>query len=367
VASYRGGNDSTVRMELRQTKGGLDSPVATVDLALAAPSITAPSEHAQTGTLRPRFTGLGVKGATVTLRIASTDYGTTTVTGTGTWELTPDEGLPSGERTVTAEQSLRGLSSIRDHELFIGILPPEVEVAGIRHRYSDHQLEYHFRGTGLPGATVQYRRPGGNWSDPPSTVVDENGEWSQASYRGGNSGTVRMELRQTKDDLVSPVRTVDLTLAAPSITTPAGNTVPGPRPEFAGEGVKGSEVTLWVDGIEYGATTVTGTGTWTMAPAQDLPGGLRAVSVVQTLRGLTSPAAARQVTVTNVFGLQQPADGSRTGPQPVFTGTGRPGAQVIFTVDGRGYAPVPVGADGNWTWSLKSAGAWIDWTPGEHR
>ncbi|MEU2835423.1 Ig-like domain-containing protein, partial [Streptomyces lavendulae] len=307
-----------------QSKDGDASGDALVHVNLDAPRLDV-AEWAQTGSRRV-LSGTGLKGAAVVVSVAGVAAGQATVAEDGTWTVTAPTDLPAGEQKVMIQQSLGGRYSAASPYAFIGLDAPGIAVALIRHRYEDDSVEYHLQGSGYPGASIQYRGTGQGlgWTDR-GTVADEHGAWSFGSIYGGSDTTVEMEVRQSSAGLVSASTVVGLALDTPEITVPGEDPITEPRPQIEGRGIKGSTVTLTVDGTVYGTTTVGDRGTWTLTPDHDLPGGLRTLSVTQTLRGLTSPAHTRETTVTGVFGIQQPEAGAHTGPMPVLTGTGKSG------------------------------------------
>ena len=79
--------------------GGFEIPVA----ATPSPSLTSPASESAVPSDRPIFTGKGIPGKTVTIKIESPTpvTGTATVDQNGNWTWTPPSDLPPGDHTVT--------------------------------------------------------------------------------------------------------------------------------------------------------------------------------------------------------------------------------------------------------------------------
>ncbi|MEU2834917.1 M60 family metallopeptidase [Streptomyces lavendulae] len=353
---------------VRQGREGTLSPEASVYPEVDVPRVERPRAYAETGGSSPEFTGTALPGASITVSVAGHPYGIATADGDGRWSLRggPDLPVRTGETNVTVQQAWKNRFNGITHPLWWGLDAPRVALAEIRQRYTgNHDLVYYLEGSGHPGAVVNYRSEGGSWNwDIP---VGPDGLWKSLSYQGGDDSTVRFEFRHVEGGVVSRTVLADLVLARPELTGPEGDTVTGPLTVIAGKGVKGAIVTVTLDGTDIGTALVDDRGTWTLTPDADIPGGVRTLTAVQTLRELTSPAHARKISVTEVFGLRQPANGAHTGPLPVFGGAGKTGALITVTVDGVTYPSVTV-TGGVWTWSVRDTdGGWTHWAPGEHR
>ncbi|WP_157553464.1 Ig-like domain-containing protein [Jiangella gansuensis] len=101
----------------RQIVGSIQVPETaevTVVVPVDAPSIVRPEQGDTATTATPTFSGEGIPGATVELTIACGDdtwAGAAEVDAEGAWSFTPEEGLPNGECSVTAVQTINGATS----------------------------------------------------------------------------------------------------------------------------------------------------------------------------------------------------------------------------------------------------------------
>lgn len=144
------------------------------------------------------------------------------------------------------------------------------------------------------------------------------------------------------------------------IVTPAeGSTVTGGAPfAVTGTAHPGATVTLTVGGSVVATVTADATtGAWTANVTANATGATIVVAA-ETVGGI-EVAATDSVTVNAEVPavsppvISGPANGSETGKNPTFSGTGVPGAQVTVTVTGPGGAvttlTATVDANGAWT------------------
>lgn len=107
--------ESTITAQ--QTVGTIEVPeTASVTLVVPVdpPTIVRPVDGDTATTATPTFTGEGLAGASVELSITcgeETWAGTAEVDGEGAWTFTPEQNLPNGECTVTAVQTINGVTS----------------------------------------------------------------------------------------------------------------------------------------------------------------------------------------------------------------------------------------------------------------
>ncbi|KJC64992.1 Metallo-peptidase family M12B Reprolysin-like [Agreia bicolorata] len=92
---------------------GTDS--VTVTAPVSAPVITNPANGTTTGSATPSISGTGIAGATVTVTVTDASGNVTTgqaqVDGNGAWELVLATPLPTGAYTITAVQTINGVTS----------------------------------------------------------------------------------------------------------------------------------------------------------------------------------------------------------------------------------------------------------------
>ncbi|RIQ22273.1 Ig-like domain-containing protein [Jiangella rhizosphaerae] len=107
--------ESTITAQ--QTIGTIEVPETasvTVVVPVDPPTIVRPVDGDTATTATPTFTGEGLPGASVELSVTcgeETWSGTAEVDGEGAWSFTPEQDLPNGECSVTAVQSINGVTS----------------------------------------------------------------------------------------------------------------------------------------------------------------------------------------------------------------------------------------------------------------
>lgn len=137
------------------------------------------------------------------------------------------------------------------------------------------------------------------------------------------------------------------------IASPAeGSSTRDTTPTISGTGLPGAMVTVTVDGMTVGMTTVAADGTWSVTPTTALAEGAHSVTATSvSTTGITA-------TDTNAFSVDSmtfveyrlPADGSTVGSaRPTLSGTSEPGNLVEVTLDGTVLGTALTDADGNWS------------------
>ena len=91
------------------------------EITPAAPAITSPSGPLTTYDRRPPVSGTGIAGATIKLFANAVQVGTGTVTGGGTWSVTPSSDLGIGANSMTATQTVDGNESVASGSVAITV------------------------------------------------------------------------------------------------------------------------------------------------------------------------------------------------------------------------------------------------------
>ncbi|GAB3150600.1 hypothetical protein GCM10027290_38410 [Micromonospora sonneratiae] len=145
--------------------------------------------------------------------------------------------------------------------------------------------------------------------------------------------------------------------AAPVITSPTpGQVVNDSTPTITGTGEPGNTITVTIDGVVAGTTTVAPDGTWSFNVPMDLTEGSHTVTATQTdAAGNVSPPSDPVTFTVDTTGpaapvITNPTNGQQVNDRtPIVTGTGEPGATVSVTVNGVVVGTGAVGPDGTWS------------------
>ncbi|WP_194293017.1 Ig-like domain-containing protein [Streptomyces smaragdinus] len=346
------------------------SPVATSNFTIdatapAAPVITAPADGSTITSATPTITGSGEPGATVEVTLDGAVLGTVTVAPDGTWSLPVTTPLADGPHTVTATQTdpLGNVSPVATSNFTVDTT---ADAAPVITSPTQGQVTADttpdITGTGVPGATVDVTLDG---TVIGTTTVAPDGTWTLPVTTPLADGTHTVSATQTDPSgNVSPASTpVDFTVdttapAAPVIAFPGqGDVTSDTTPIVTGTGEPGATVTVSIDGVVIGTTTVNPDSTWSLQTTDPLADGPHTVSATQTdVVGNVSPAASNDFTVDSTGPaapvITSPAAGSTTADStPDITGTGEPGATVEVFVDGTAIGVTTVAPDGTWTFT----------------
>uniref|UniRef100_UPI0037C894E8 Ig-like domain-containing protein n=1 Tax=Polynucleobacter sp. TaxID=2029855 RepID=UPI0037C894E8 len=148
---------------------------------------------------------------------------------------------------------------------------------------------------------------------------------------------------------------------------PPGGTTNDNKPTFTGSGTAGDKITIIVDEVVIGTTTVNPDGTWSFTPVTPLPDGPHSITTTETdpAGNTSAPSASYPIIVdTKVPLIIKSAyddynstgdifDGGATDDSaPLLKGVGEPGKTVHLLVDGIEIGSGIVDALGNWEIAL---------------
>jgi hypothetical protein len=111
-------------VEATAPRGGVECDGGPSAGSLGAPDITSPAPGATTTDSTPAISGTGTPGATVTVREGGTVLCLAIVGPGGTWSCSPTTPLSPGPHTVTATQTLDGVTSPADSTTFTVVPDP---------------------------------------------------------------------------------------------------------------------------------------------------------------------------------------------------------------------------------------------------
>jgi hypothetical protein len=339
----------------------------------------------------PTISGTGIAGQAIRVTFPGSVVLNTTVSGGGTWSVTPTTPLAAGPATITASATDAAGNGSAATSLTITIdtavaapSAPDLAAASDSGVSSTDNITNAttptFTGTGAePGATVTLLDGG---TAVGSAVASGAGAWSittgalAAGTRtftarqtdvAGNTSAASTGLSVTIDTGAAAPSTPDLTAGSDSGASSTDNITNDTTPTFTGTAEAGATVTLLDGGTTLGTALADGAGAWSITTAVLSP-GTRTITARQTdIAGNTSVASggAALTIDTSVAAPSTPdlAAASDSGASntdnltnvttPTFTGTGEAGATVTL-FDGA----VAVGsatADAGGAWSITSS------------
>lgn len=282
VAFTVGEGSHTLRVRARDSAGNVDPTPAlhswTVDLTPPpAPVVGSPAEGARLESTTPTFTGTAVAGSRVTLLMDGNFLGDIErVEGSGQWSYAVTAPLARGshELTAIATDEAGNDSDSTTVSFSVGALPDTRVLSGppalTNQRSATFDLD-----SPTPDVSYECSLDEGAFAacaDPlVLTSVAEGAHQLQARARDSAG--------QVDDTPASYSWTVDTTPpAAPVVGSPAnGATLGTARPAIAGTAEPRSTVTVSIDGTAAGTATASGSGAWTLTPAQALAKGSHTV------------------------------------------------------------------------------------------
>ncbi|EEJ6338117.1 BapA prefix-like domain-containing protein [Salmonella enterica] len=352
---------------------------------------------------RPRLSGSGTAGDTITLYDNGNAIGQALVGADGRWQFTPPAALGDGTHLLTARANdpagnespesisftLRVDTQAPDAPQIVSAAIAGGEGAVLLANGSiTNQRMPTLSGTGEPGAiitlynngavldTVQVN-PQGSWTYPLTSNLSEglNVLTATATDAAGNSSPASGVFSVTLDTL--PPAQPDAPLISDNVAPVIGNignngATNDTTPTFSGTGEIGSTIILYNNGSEIGRTTVGDNGSWNFTPAALTP-GTYIITVTETdVAGNISPPSA---SVTFAVDTTAPANpvitfaednvgdvqdnivsGATTDDNtPVIHGTGDIGSVITLFNGSSVLGVVTVDETGAWTLPVTSA------------
>ncbi|TWH21175.1 Ig-like domain-containing protein [Prauserella rugosa] len=373
--------DHTITATQEDAAGNVSGPSEEVSFTVDTeapdpPVITSPEDGSTIGNNTPVVEGRGEPGATVEVIVDGESVGEATVDDQGNWSFPLEEPLSDGEHVIEAIQTDPAGNASEPAQSTVTVDtgapdPPAITSPEGGSTINDNTPE--ITGTGEPGATVTIRDGD---TELGTATVDENGNWSFTPDTPLEDGphTITATQEDAAGNVSGPSEDVLFTIdtvapPAPVITSPGdGSTIGNPTPEITGTGEPGHQVTVSIDGVEVGTTTVGENGTWTLELDQPLGPGDHTATAIQTDDLNRDSPVSDPVSFTveqravPAPEITSPESGSSTSdPTPVIEGTGEPGATVQVIVDGEQVGEATVDDQGNWRFELTEPLA-----PGNH-
>lgn len=306
-----------------------------------APVIGNVADGGSTNDTRPTLTGTAEPSSSVTIFDGTTQLGTATANGLGSWMFTPPSALPAGNHAFTATATDAAgntgqASSPYDVTITADTTPPAAPVivnaidnvgpdtGNVADGGSTDDTRPALTGTAEPGSTVAIfdgavqlgtttANGSGNWTfTPPSALLNGDHPFmARATDAAGNTGPVS----NTYDiniavgggsggDTTPPAAPV-ISAVTDDVLPVTGNVADGgstndTRPTLTGTAEPGSTVTIFDGTTPLGTVTANGSGNWTFTPPSALSTGNHPFTATATdVAGNTGPTSgAYDVTIT---------------------------------------------------------------------
>ncbi|QSQ27964.1 OmpA family protein [Pyxidicoccus parkwayensis] len=332
----------------------------TVDrTAPTRPVVTAPADGSVVPTQQPTFTGTADPGTLVTVIVDGVTLGTVTANASGNWSFPSPVALAQGPHSVvaTSTDAAGNVSQPSNTNAFIvDTVRPDAPVI---ERPAD-------------GATVATRRPTYEGTSEPNAQVtvtvdgrvvgtvtaDGDGHWSIVETTDLTDGSHTVDATATDaagniseatshDFLVDTSGPDTLIVSGPPSRTNATSAT------FDFDQVNGGvRYECSLDGAAFTACTDPVTFTGLAEGNHTL--AVRAVNALGTADA--SPATHAwtvDLTAPTLPTIDSPSNGATVGTAtPTITGTGEPGSSIYLDLDGATYGPIPVNAQGDWTFTV---------------
>ncbi|ROQ06982.1 MULTISPECIES: Ig-like domain-containing protein [unclassified Curtobacterium] len=361
--------------QVTQTVGGTTSaPVERDFTVTAAPGLTIdePVDGSTitvadaTSTTPVTVSGSAAPNARVSVGIGGSFTTTVDADDDGDWTAT-FVGVPTGDRTVTARQTVDGTTSVPATSTFtiaagdpIAITSPDDgDVVTVLDADTTADLE--LTGTAEGGAEVRVSLGSGRTA---TTTAEDDGSWT-VTVQDVPVGRYTIAATQTVNGTTSPAvrQVVTVQAGAPlAVTAPVQDatvTVATDDSEVdvtvRGTAQPNADIEVVLDDGDAVATTANAQGAWSVT-LSDVGTGDHTASVTQTVGGATSAPIDRDFTVEagDALVIEAPGDAQEvpagTGGQAnvVVRGTAEPGATVAVTIDDADAVEVVADTAGNW-------------------
>ena len=389
------------------------SPIFTLDIAPFVPPIEyfAPtitnvyddegrhnylSSGDSTDDTTPRFSGRGMPGSTIEVRLNGEKIGEASVTWLGYWEFTSDTALEPGNHrfsfvTVGADGqeyasddfNLEVISHVAGRIDFaednVGAATDPL-TSGSRTDDTTPTL----KGVGSPNGTVEihngYRYLGsakinadGEWSFTPDALQDGSYSFratviSPDGTRLAQTPTFDLIIEKPVDYYAPTVSDIEDNVGRNSVGSRGGMT-DDTTPTFSGRAVAGSTLQVRIDGKTQYSVEVDEAGRWSWTPSPALQPGKHAFTFVSTDAAgneFISDAIPLEI-IAHVTGRIVSADdnvgevtdaltsGSTTDDaQPTLRGVGTPGGSVEIFYDGKLMSYAEINDKGEWSYTPRS-------------
>ncbi len=321
-----------------------------------APVILTPANNGTVGNATPTFSGTAEPGSSVAITVDGMVLGTTTADATGAWSFTSPIALVAGAHNVTARSTdavgnVGAASAATSFTVDLTLLDTTI-VSGPPALSSSSNATFVLT-SNKAGASFECGLDSMGFSACPNP----------ASFMGLSDGAHILRVRAVRGAELDPTPasaswTIDtVPPSAPTVTSPtAGARLDTARPTITGTGTAGAVISVIVDGVTVGTTTVNGVGAWTFTLPSGLADGSHAVrATARDAAGNLSPASTP---VTFTIDTTAPLPPLVTSPvngttlssgSPTLAGTAEANSLVAVEVDGVVVGTVTATATGTWS------------------
>lgn len=320
------------------TGGQTSSPTATQTVDYAAPAVTGPLYGGATSVTG---TSTSPAGTTITVYVNGVSVGTTTVGAGGTWTMNGVGPLTIGE-SITATAGTGAAESTPSAPVIVSAPvpnPPTVNgpltaggttVTGTSDAPDGSTVTVYIDGVPYTGTVT-----GGTYSVTVPPLAGGDSVYATVTTAGGTS---------------TPSATVTVDFAPPSVSGPifgGATSVSGTSTSPAG-----TTVTVYVDGVPVGTTTVGAGGTWSLTGIGPLTAGESVTAITGTGEAASVPSVPVIVTAAPVQSIPPIVSSPiYAGGSVTVTGSSiePPGSVITVYVDGVPVGTTNVQADGTWS------------------
>ncbi|MGK4352154.1 BapA/Bap/LapF family large adhesin [Enterobacter sichuanensis] len=348
----------------------------------------------------PTISGTGEAGTRLYIYSGSDQIGTLIIPSSGQWSFTPTVHLHEGGHVLSAtaiDAAGNASGTSNTWSITVDSVAPgtpvitqvvdnvEGRTGALDVGETTNDPTPTLNGTAEPGATVTIRLDGNSIG---TAVADSNGAWSftpatpinngshtltvVATDAAGNSSSPSGGFTFTVDITPPPAATIaTVTDSVGDVQGPlsSGDTTDDTLPQLQGSAPAGTIITVYDGDTLLGTADLDGNGGWSFTPTTPLTDGPHSITVHAT-------DAAGNTTVTDPFELVvdtvapatpdtpavtvNPDDTTPTplnpgevtrDTTPTLSGTGEAGDTVAIYIGGVKVDEVPVGSDGNWSWT----------------
>ena len=348
----------------------------------------------------PTISGTGEAGTRLYIYSGSDQIGTLIIPSSGQWSFTPTVHLHEGGHVLSAtaiDAAGNASGTSNTWSITVDSVAPgtpvitqvvdnvEGRTGALDVGETTNDPTPTLNGTAEPGATVTIRLDGNSIG---TAVADSNGAWSftpatpinngshtltvVATDAAGNSSSPSGGFTFTVDITPPPAATIaTVTDSVGDVQGPlsSGDTTDDTLPQLQGSAPAGTIITLYDGDTLLGTADLDGNGGWSFTPTTPLTDGPHSITVHAT-------DAAGNTTVSDPFDLVvdtvapatpdtpavtvNPDDTTPTplnpgevtrDTTPTLSGTGEAGDTVAIYIGGVKVDEVPVGSDGNWSWT----------------
>ncbi len=361
--------------------------IATPTINLAPSSDSGVIGDDITNVTKPTFSGTGVPGTNVQVRIDGKLVGSALVSAKGLWSFTSSVPLSSGKHTITASDvNASGATSAPSSLALVIDTSSSTPTIGLTAASDSGVIgdditkvtKPTFTGVAAAGATVKVLIDGklagtalankvGQWSFTPTTALASGTHTITATavdVAGNISTAASLAL---VIDTLSPTPTIQL--AAASDSGVVGDDITNvTKPTLTGVAAAGATVKILIDGKSAGTAVANKSGQWSFTPTTAVTSGTHTITATAVdVAGNTSAVASLALVIDTAsvpmptIQLAAASDSGMVGDDitnvtdPTFTGKAPAGDTIKVLIDGKSAGTAVANAAGLWSFTPPAA------------